>query len=254
MTGLGAFGYPKEAGSTNCGSVINRKPILDKAVCEAAATSMGLDDVTAYEFSHSSYPPGCYWWGSSLHYNTDFTSTASCTAYSGFCLCIAAPDCTHTNGATENTATCMCGGTGCTTASGRFCTSSTSTCSSGDFAPAPAPAPAPASSVPYFVQSSGTCASNNGMKIDTPTECGEAAQALGFADTTASVISHSSYSNNNPGGCFRRDDHNHKLYFNHNFGSSRPCSHQFECICKTEPGGDAPAPAPMVCCINSFCC
>ena len=248
-----------------CVSVSNRGSLPNKASCEAAARGMGLDVVTANVFSSSSYPPGCFFHAAGasriLHYNTLSTSTAPCNSAGSpfgadFCLCVAAPDCTHTNGATENTATCMCGGTGCTTASGRFCTSSTSTCSSGDFAPAPAPAPAPASSVPYFVQSSGTCASNNGMKIDTPTECGEAAQALGFADTTASVISHSSYSNNNPGGCFRRDDHNHKLYFKHNFGSSRPCSHQFECICKTEPGGDAPAPAPMVCCINSgcFCC
>ena len=58
-TGFGPFGYTKEAGDTNCESVSNRKPILDKAACEAAATSMGLDDVEAYEESVSFNPPGC---------------------------------------------------------------------------------------------------------------------------------------------------------------------------------------------------
>ena len=151
-----------------CVSVSNRGSLPNKASCEAAARGMGLDVVTANVISSSSYPPGCFFHAAGasriLHYNTLSTSTAPCNSAGSpfgadFCLCVAAPDCTHTNGATENTATCMCGGTGCTTASGRFCTSSTSTCSSGDFAPAPAPAPA--SSVPYFVQSSGTCASNN---------------------------------------------------------------------------------------------
>ena len=56
-----SFSYVKEAGDTKCGSVSNRKPILDKAACEAAATSMDLDDVVADEGSYSSYPPGCSW-------------------------------------------------------------------------------------------------------------------------------------------------------------------------------------------------
>ena len=137
-TGFGAFGYYKEEGNTNCGSMNNRGLLPDKAACEAAATSMDLDDVVAEEDSESEYPPGCSWYGSSLRYNTLSTSTASCnvrkhgTSYSDFCLCIAASDCTHTNGATSNTDACLCGGTGCTAASGLYCTSSTSTCSSGD--------------------------------------------------------------------------------------------------------------------------
>ena len=106
-TGLGPFGYIKEEGNTNCGSMSNRKPILDKAVCEAAATSMGLDDVTATEGSSSIWPPGCYWSGSYLNYNTRSTSV-SCTSYSKFCLCITASDCTQTNGATSNTNACLC--------------------------------------------------------------------------------------------------------------------------------------------------
>ena len=134
-TGFGGFGYTKEAGNTNCGSESNRKPILDKAACEAAATSMGLDDVEAIEYPYSVWPPGCMWGGNplGLWYNTLVTSTSSCDgANSVYCLCIAATECTQTNGATSNTDACLCGGTGCTAASGLYCTSSTSTCSSGD--------------------------------------------------------------------------------------------------------------------------
>ena len=46
-TDVGAFGYPKEAGPKTCASVNNRHPMLDKSSCEAAATSMGLYEVTA---------------------------------------------------------------------------------------------------------------------------------------------------------------------------------------------------------------
>ena len=82
-------GYMKEEGDRMCDSVINQKPILDKAVCEAAATSMGLDDVVADEASFSRYPPGCFQLNDGrLVFNTMSTSTASCTSNSDFCLCI----------------------------------------------------------------------------------------------------------------------------------------------------------------------
>ena len=133
-TGLGAFGYTKGLEYRNCGSVSNRKPILDKTACEAAATSMELDDVVASEVSWLDEPPGCYSRSGSLKYNTKFTSTGSCdSSWSDFCLCIAASDdCTHTGGATSNTNVCLCGGTACTAASGLYCASSSSTCSSGN--------------------------------------------------------------------------------------------------------------------------
>ena len=132
-----SFGYIKEESDTkNCVSMINRKPILDKAACEAAATSMGLDDVEATALSWSHVAPGCiyhynlYYGTRDLYYNTLSTSTTSCTTdYSDFCLCVLVPDCTHTNGATSNTDACLCGGTECTAASGLFCTASTNTCS-----------------------------------------------------------------------------------------------------------------------------
>ena len=147
-SGLGAFAYLKEAGNTNCGSMRNRyryriKPILDKAACEAAATSMDLNDVVATEVSYDnlinhlgrgrSHPPGCFWFGNNLYYNTLSTSTQSCTSNSDFCLCVTAPDCTQTNGATSNAAPCYCGPTDgtvvlCTAASGLYCYSSHSLC------------------------------------------------------------------------------------------------------------------------------
>ena len=96
QTGFGAFGYTKpgkEEGNTNCASMSNRKPLPDKASCEAAATSMGLDDVVADETSDSELPPGCYWRRSKLYYNTKSTSTASCTSFTtAFCLCISSVD------------------------------------------------------------------------------------------------------------------------------------------------------------------
>ena len=61
---VGPFGYPRP-NSGNCDDVAGRKSILDKETCEAAATSLGLSDVEAYERSSSSYPPGCYWRGTS---------------------------------------------------------------------------------------------------------------------------------------------------------------------------------------------
>ena len=119
-----------------CGDVSNQKPILDKAACEAAATSMGLDDVEATETSSSFLPPGCFWrsYSNSLYYNPVSTSIESCdNSYSKFCLCIAAPDCIQTNGGTSNAAPCLCGGTGCTAASGLFCYAEISQCSTTIF-------------------------------------------------------------------------------------------------------------------------
>ena len=75
-----------------CNSVSNRELLPDKTACEAAATSMGLDDVVADEASFSRYPPGCFQLNDGrLVFNTMSTSTASCTSNSDFCLCITSP-------------------------------------------------------------------------------------------------------------------------------------------------------------------
>jgi len=95
--------------------------------------AMRLGDVTASAWSYSGSPPGCsrgcYWrFDNSLWYNTLSTSTRSCSSNSDFCLCVAAPDCAQTNGATSNTAPCLCGGGLCTAASGLVCNSTASQC------------------------------------------------------------------------------------------------------------------------------
>jgi len=84
---------PCKVTTGKCNDVAGRKSILDRAVCDAAATSLGLSDVAAVEVSNSLYPPGCYWRGSSLRYNTRTTSTSSCSSYSDYCLCLSAPNC-----------------------------------------------------------------------------------------------------------------------------------------------------------------
>ena len=88
-------GYMKEEGDKMCNSVSNRELLPDKAACEAAATSMGLDDVVADDVQsgmRGSYPPGCFQSNNGrLVFNTMSTSTASCTSNSDFCLCITSP-------------------------------------------------------------------------------------------------------------------------------------------------------------------
>ena len=89
--------WPYRGSGPTCGYVSNRKPILDKAACEAAATAMGLDDVVATEYSSSGYPPGCFWRFGSLRYNTLSTSDTPCTQNCDFCLCVtASQDAFHT--------------------------------------------------------------------------------------------------------------------------------------------------------------
>ena len=146
-TDFGRFGYIQVEGDQMCAHESNRKPLLDKVSCEAAAKSMGLDDVDAVEGSWSNVPSGCNWDGSKLYYNTMFKSCKGMANYedhsqctdamcnfmrggnSSSCLCLAALECTHTNGARSNTDACLCGGTGCTAASGLFCSASNSQCS-----------------------------------------------------------------------------------------------------------------------------
>ena len=70
--------------------------ITNKAMCETAARSLGLSDTTASERSWSSSPPGCILDNYKLIYNTDSTSTTSCSS-NGFvpvvCIC---PSCVST--------------------------------------------------------------------------------------------------------------------------------------------------------------
>ena len=129
---VGAFGYPRPK-SGKCNDVAGRKSILDKAGCEAAATSLGLSDVE--DKPHSLFPPGYFLysnsWGRFVRYNTVITSTSSCSPYSDSCLCLSAPTCLETDGITSNAAPCLCGNTGCTIASGLHCYASENFCAVG---------------------------------------------------------------------------------------------------------------------------
>jgi hypothetical protein len=124
----GPFGYPRPD-SGDCDDVAGRKSILGKAGCEAAATSLGLSDVVARELLGTKVPPGCFWYYG-LRYNTLTTSTTSCSSdYSDYCLCLSAPNCLETDGATSNAESCFCGNTFCTIASGLHCYESDNFCS-----------------------------------------------------------------------------------------------------------------------------
>ena len=261
-TDVGPFGYPKVV--TNCGSMSsmsNRNPILDKAACEAAATSMGLDVVVAVEVSSSSHPPGCYWSSEYIYthsnnpliYNTLSTSTASCTSHTRFCLCVAAPDCTHSNGATLNTAICMCGGTGvaCTAASGLFCFAAFNYCSEE--------CSTCGGELTYSLVNSGMCADVSGrLLIGSKIWCEEAAVRLDLASKDAQV----EHSLSIP-GC--RENTGSSLKFNSNLASTNPCQIGYPCICGTGPfcteiDGTMPNSAECICgttaCFNTtglFC-
>jgi len=129
-TDVGNFGYPM-IDSGQCTDVVNRVMISDKATCEAAATSMGLSDVTgaARYLSSETNPPGCFWTsGGALYHNTLSASTQPCSIPNN-CLCLAVPNCPQTDGTTPNDAACQCGSTTCNAETGFICDSLTEQCS-----------------------------------------------------------------------------------------------------------------------------
>ena len=120
-TDVGTFGYPR-AYSGQCTDVNNRNQISDKASCELAARSMGLSDVTAGVAALRDYPIGCFWTErGNLMFNSRDNSPGNCAWFSLFCLCVAADDCTLTDGSAANTGTCKCGSNTCNAEKGLFC-------------------------------------------------------------------------------------------------------------------------------------
>ena len=97
--------------------------------CEAAAIQVGWSDTTArHDGTGSSYPPGCYTRGryavgGNTQFNTVTTSTVQCSGtWASACLCsFIAPYCSHGDGATPNSAPCICGNKACTSFAGLFC-------------------------------------------------------------------------------------------------------------------------------------
>jgi len=79
--------------SGTCGSVSGRVDITDIATCDSAASTLGLgsqtaslSDTTATEKSYSHFPPGCFDNTNGLYYNTNLSSTKSCSSNIS-CLC-----------------------------------------------------------------------------------------------------------------------------------------------------------------------
>ena len=124
---VGAYGYPRPI-SGYCVDVDGRGLIGDKASCEAAARSLGLS--AASDLSSSRYPPGCIMHSNgNPFFNTLSTSTNACSDnYAVYCICLAAPACTHTDGTTNNNAPCLCGTSGCTSTTGYYCDSTYNQC------------------------------------------------------------------------------------------------------------------------------
>lgn len=124
----GAYGYPRPT-TGKCADVVGRTSIEDEEACNAAATSLGLSDTSAYAGSASYFPPGCFRNTiTSLNFNTLIASTASCNSNSVGCICIAGPICTHTYGLKINRASCWCGESKCLQ-NNLLCNSATNMCS-----------------------------------------------------------------------------------------------------------------------------
>ena len=258
---VGAFGYPRPT-SGKCNDVAGRKSILDKASCDAAATSLGLSDVVADEFSSAGYPPGCYWTGSSLRYNTVTTSTSSCSFFTK-CLCLSAPNCLETDGSISNTGPCLCGNTGCTIASGLHCYASDNFCAVGP--PCTVTDGSAANTEPcrcgntgctiasglicYSTVGGGSCRKQDvgafgyprpisgkcndvvGRKsIPDKAGCDAAATSLGLSDVVAREYSAST----RPPGCYW---YNSQLWYNSKTTSTISCSSTYSdyCLCLSVP-------------------
>ena len=79
-------------------SVAGRNLIQDQALCEEAATSIGLTDQKATVVTSLDDPPGCSFSSDGLVFNSYYSSPASCSTSSDYCICISAPVCNNING------------------------------------------------------------------------------------------------------------------------------------------------------------
>jgi len=83
-------------------SVAGRNLIQDQALCEEAATSIGLTDQTATVVTLLDTPPGCSFSSDGLVFNSYYSSPASCSTSSDYCICISAPVCNNNDGLVLN--------------------------------------------------------------------------------------------------------------------------------------------------------
>ena len=83
-------------------SVKGRNLIQDQALCEEAATSIGLTDQTATVVTSLETPPGCSLSSDGLVFNSYYSSPASCSTLSMYCICMSAPLCINSDGLVLN--------------------------------------------------------------------------------------------------------------------------------------------------------
>ena len=124
------------ANTGTCGSLSGRIGISSKVLCQQAAESLSAGAFQKdLDVNDPTYPPGCFKNGDTQTLlSTLTTSTTVCGVDGYICLCMTGPLCSQTDGTTANSVhLCICGATGlgtaCTSTTGLYCDSSSSTCS-----------------------------------------------------------------------------------------------------------------------------
>ncbi len=133
----------KERTSGHCTDEREWTWLESKAECEEGARALGRGDTSAESWPSPRNPPGCFTWGlsGSLSFNTETSSTMSCST-SHLCICtLLIRACKITDGSAPNSADdntpCICGKQACTSngngrGTGLICTLTSSTCSRPD--------------------------------------------------------------------------------------------------------------------------
>ena len=112
-----------------CASVANRGALADMVACEVGKAALGLDNDRSETVNSENEPQGCStdgWW--QLTFNTDTTSTETCSDYTK-CICFTAnAACESTDGTVANSDPCICNTVACTN-SNSFCNYGANKCS-----------------------------------------------------------------------------------------------------------------------------
>ena len=183
-----------------CGDSIVEFPVGDLGLtrgpneCEEGATALGWSYQYGAQRRWDTYQPyGCFLKvGYGLIYFNRAPSGPTCQTLAK-CMCPAAgPVCTNTDGSARNSGNaCLCGTVACDATTGLYCDASKNFCNkiAGPYSNA------------YFIVNSGTCASNAYAEITDVAMCEEAAEQLGFSDTSA-VDDGQSQASYDPPGCY----------------------------------------------------
>ena len=246
---IGNAAVYKKRTSGNCGDSAGEGKITSAAACGAGAAALGWGDTTAYTWSISTHPPGCYYYYPSLMYNTADTNVACSSNQKCLCTLVCPPGtyqdqtgqstckecqkkkqaCNYNNGMQENTQDCVCGSSLCSSDK-PYCDASKSQCS-----------PAPycldgtndrscmcgsntCEKSELLEKNSGICASNEGINCNE--ECKIVARALGLE---MGIVGQSQTSL--PSGCGISDG---KVWFNPDSTSTESCSDANKCLCRKQ--------------------